>query len=127
MVHFPDWKWDQREAEPGFCRNSVRAERGAERRPTSYLFPNSPSALPLRGCSPRNSFLTQEVSWEARSHTGRPLGPSGHVHLQRKPGAWKPSLFCPSGWGGPALQEVPEKLKGTCGELLVGSPAKNNL
>lgn len=55
------------------------------------------------------------------------LGLSGHVYLQRKPGPWKPSLFCPSGWGGPALQEVPEKLKGTCGKLFVASPAKNNL
>lgn len=68
-----------------------------------------------------------EVSREARSRTGMTLGLSGHVYLQRKPGPWKPSLFCPSGWGGPALQEVPEKLKGTCGKLFMASPAKNNL
>ena len=50
------------------------------------------------------------------------------VHTpQRKPGSWKPSLFYPSGWGGPALQEVLEKLKGTRGKLLVDSSAKNNL
>lgn len=99
---------------------------GAEQRLTSDPFPNSASALPLKGHWPVNS------SWMGSVTEGEELdrdasGPSGTRILPRKPGAWKPRLFCPCGWGGPALQEVPEKLRGTCGKLLVGSAAKNNL
>lgn len=55
-----------------------------------------------------------------------PLGRAGYVPLQRaRPLETK--FILSSGCGGSALQEVPEKLKATCGQLLVGPGAKNNL
>lgn len=67
-----------------------------------------------------SSTESKELAWDAS-------GPRSVCTSQRRSDTWKPSLFCFSGWGGSALQEVPEKLKATCGQLLVGSCAKNNL
>lgn len=55
-----------------------------------------------------------------------PLGRAGYVPPQRARHL-ETKFILSSGWGGSALQEVPEKLKAACGQLLVGPCAKNNL
>lgn len=55
-----------------------------------------------------------------------PLGRAGYVSPQRARHL-ETKFILSRVWGVPALQEVPEKLKATCGQLLVGPCAKNNL
>lgn len=62
---------------------------------------------------------TKELDWGA-SEPSRICVPSD----SQAPGN---QVYFLQGVGWPALQEVPEKLKATCGQLLAGSSAKNNL
>ena len=81
----------------------------------SYLFPTS------------WGLMTDELSLDGNYHGKEPLGLAGYIPLRESQAPGNQVYSTPVGVGGPALQEVLEKLKGTCGKLLVYSSAKNNL
>lgn len=121
MFHFSDRKWSWSQEEMNIFSNSspeLHGESaGAEPkgRLVSYLFPTS------RG------LMTDELSLDGNYHGKEPLGLAGYIPLRESQAPGNQVYSTPVGVGGPALQEVLEKLKGTCGKLLVYSSAKNNL